>query len=284
MSQQSQHIRRTNQTLLWQSRLVLLLVVLPLGALVIFQSWMAAEAHSPVLYEALGISVLFVLLVWGVRAATGAAALTGGLLAAALYYETPDLRTALWPLGAMLVLALLATRAGRRRKVALGTAESLRGRAASQVAANVGVAALAGVPLALMPVDAPGRAMALMTLTAALAEATADTLASELGQVLGGQPRMLTTWKSVPAGTNGAITLTGTLAGCAGAAIVTAIACWVLGLHAAEAAIAFFAGIFGLFVDSLIGATLEDRGWLNNDAVNFLSTLAAAVAAYWMMM
>jgi uncharacterized membrane protein len=35
-------------------------------------------------------------------------------------------------------------------------------------------------------------------------------------------------------------------------------------------------GVFGLFFDSLLGATLERRGWLNNDAVNFLSTASAA--------
>jgi uncharacterized membrane protein len=35
----------------------------------------------------------------------------------------------------------------------------------------------------------------------------------------------------------------------------------------------------GLFADSLLGATAERRGWLNNDAVNFLSTFAAAVIA-----
>jgi uncharacterized membrane protein len=38
-------------------------------------------------------------------------------------------------------------------------------------------------------------------------------------------------------------------------------------------------GIFGLFFDSLLGATLEGRGWLNNDAVNFLSTASAAAFA-----
>ncbi len=38
-------------------------------------------------------------------------------------------------------------------------------------------------------------------------------------------------------------------------------------------------GVFGLFFDSLLGATLEQRGWLNNDAVNFLSTASAAVFA-----
>jgi uncharacterized membrane protein len=37
--------------------------------------------------------------------------------------------------------------------------------------------------------------------------------------------------------------------------------------------------VSGLFVDSLLGATIERRGWLNNDAVNFLSTLAAALMA-----
>jgi uncharacterized membrane protein len=37
--------------------------------------------------------------------------------------------------------------------------------------------------------------------------------------------------------------------------------------------------IAGLFVDSLLGATAERRGWLNNDGVNFLSTLAASAIA-----
>ena len=41
------------------------------------------------------------------------------------------------------------------------------------------------------------------------------------------------------------------------------------------------AAIAGLFVDSLLGALPERRGWLNNDAVNFLSSLAAAVLAAW---
>jgi uncharacterized membrane protein len=35
-------------------------------------------------------------------------------------------------------------------------------------------------------------------------------------------------------------------------------------------------GVFGLLFDSLLGATLEEHGWLNNDGVNFLSTMSAA--------
>jgi uncharacterized membrane protein len=39
------------------------------------------------------------------------------------------------------------------------------------------------------------------------------------------------------------------------------------------------AGVFGLLFDSLLGATFEKICWLNNDAVNFLSTASAAVFA-----
>jgi len=43
--------------------------------------------------------------------------------------------------------------------------------------------------------------------------------------------------------------------------------------------VSWVAGIFGLLFDSVLGATLERRGWLNNDSVNFLSTLSAAAFA-----
>jgi uncharacterized protein (TIGR00297 family) len=124
----------------------------------------------------------------------------------------------------------------------------------------------------------PGR-IALIAAIAALSEATADTLSSELGQVLGGEPYLLTTLRRVPLGTDGAISLIGTFAGAAGAAIITGVAAVVFRLTPRESAVAFAGGIVGLFIDSLLGATLERRGWLNNDAVNALSTLAAALLA-----
>jgi len=52
-----------------------------------------------------------------------------------------------------------------------------------------------------------------------------------------------------------------------------------LRLDSRQAIIAFAAAIAGLFADSLLGATLERRGWLNNDSVNFLSTAFAALIA-----
>jgi uncharacterized membrane protein len=47
--------------------------------------------------------------------------------------------------------------------------------------------------------------------------------------------------------------------------------------------ISWSGGVFGLFFDSLLGATFERRGWLNNDMVNFLSTAGAAAFAFAVM-
>jgi len=116
---------------------------------------------------------------------------------------------------------------------------------------------------------------------AAMAEATADTVSSELGQVLGGEPRLVTTLRRVPAGTDGAVSLAGTLAGCLGAAMVVAVGAFVLPLGRTDSGIALGAAVAGLFLDSLLGAIPERRGWLNNDAVNTLSTLTAALLAAW---
>jgi uncharacterized protein (TIGR00297 family) len=259
---------------------VLLAFVPVIAVWVTLEAGQAWNARDPVLWQAFGISATLAVLVFLTRAATLGAAFTGGIIAAALYLQTPGLRTALWPLLALLVLTFGATRFGRHRKEALGTAEARRGRTASQVAANLGVAALAGIPLTAAHVFSPvafgGRA-AMVAMVAAMAEATADTVSSELGQVLGGEPRLITNLRRVPAGTDGAISLAGTLFGCLAAALIVVVAALVLQLPAVDAAIALAAGIAGVFIDSLLGAIPERQGWLNNDAVNALSTLSAAV-------
>lgn len=282
MSVEASNPSRNAARLHWQSQAVLLLLV---PATAIWITLIAGEAwnvRDPVLVQAAILGVGLAALVSVTRTATAGGAITGAILAAALYLQTPGWHTALWPLLVLMALTFAATRFGRRRKEQLGIAESRRGRRASQVAANLGVAALAGIPLSEIHVFSPEtfrQRAALVAMIAALAEATADTLSSELGQVLGREPRLVTNFHRVPVGTDGAISLLGTLLGCTGAALIVAASMPALGLTESEALIALAGGIFGLLVDSVLGATLERRGWLNNDAVNALSTLAAALLA-----
>jgi len=107
-------------------------------------------------------------------------------------------------------------------------------------------------------------------------EATADTVSSEIGQAFGGGPVMLLSLRRVEPGTDGAITVLGSLAGIAGGALVAAVGMWALRLTLAEAGVSLVAGVGGLFFDSLLGATVERWGWVGNDLVNFASTVFAA--------
>jgi uncharacterized membrane protein len=138
--------------LLWQSKLVLLLVLPFVAADVVLQShWWAANA-APVAIWTLGLSLILGLIVLKLRAATPGAAFTGAVLAANLMFSTAQLpfqpwRTALVPVLAVFLLSFIATRLGRDKKERLGTAEKRHGRAAAQVAANLGVAALASCEL-----------------------------------------------------------------------------------------------------------------------------------------
>ena len=280
MTDPAQHRNRPSPH--WQSKLILLLFLPVTAAWITLEATSMLVLHEAVFWQAIAISTGFAGLVLALRAGTLLAAFTGWLVTATLYFRTPGWRTALWPLLLLFLLTFAATRFGRRRKERLGIAEDPHGRSASQVAANLGVAALATIPMAAtrVPLIYPAISRAaLLAALAALAEATADTLSSELGQVLGGDPWLLSTFRRVPAGTDGAVSLAGTLAGLAGAAAIALLSAYVLKLSRPEMLLILAAGSAGLFVDSLLGATLERRSWLNNDAVNALSTLAAAAIA-----
>jgi uncharacterized protein (TIGR00297 family) len=282
--------------LIWQSKLVLLLVLPFAGASVVLQAHWWSVNYWPLVAWTLGISLFLGLVVLQLGATTPGGAFAGATITTSLMFSTaiftPGERfayapwhTALIPVLAVFVLADISTRLGREQKPRLGMAELREGRSAAQVAANLGVAGLAcdGLAQSMLAGSnwfahaAPD--LLLAAGLAALAEAAADTISSEIGQVLGGQPRMITSMRRVEAGTDGAVSLVGTLAGVAAAGIVAAVGAWALGGGAAMFWISYTGGVFGLFFDSLLGATLERRGWLNNDAVNFLSTASAAVFA-----
>jgi uncharacterized protein (TIGR00297 family) len=290
-------MREAKPGLEWQSKAILLIVVpwTAISVLLQAQWWLTHEVT--VAWQALGISFLFGLAVWRLRAATLSGALTGAAITANLIFATASyqyswtwLHGGLMPLLAVFLLTYTATKIGRAKKERLGTAESKRGRNAAQVAANLGMASLAAsFPYGafkpdqmLLPSFAAITAFASLT---ALAEAAADTISSEIGQVFGGEPRMITTFKPVAKGSDGGITLVGSLAGALASLLVMMIGFAAMrGTHFpgywVSISLGVVGGTFGLLFDSLLGATLERKGLLNNDAVNFLSTLSAIVCVF----
>ena len=177
------------------------------------------------------------------------------------------------PLVAVFVLTLLATRWRRDRKRNLGVAERGSGRTASQVVANLGAATLCAVAAIVFPRHS---GILMVGAMAALAEAAADTVSSEAGQAAAKQARLILNFQLAPIGTNGAVSLEGTFAGCIAACIVAWVSTFFGVVPWQRAPVIAVSGIAGMLFDSVLGATLENRGKLGNDSVNFVSTVFAA--------
>ena len=223
------------------------------------------------LWLALGVTVGFALIARLSRAVDTWGAVVGVALTF-LIYVTAGPRAFLGVVS-VFALAWMTTRLGYSRKESLGTAE--RGRTTSQIIANLIVA----TACALLSAFTPWRQMFLMALTAALAEAAADTVSSEFGQARSDAAYLITTWERVRAGVDGGISVPGTLAGAA-AAVIVSMVCVADGvLFRRWIAIPAGAAVLGMFADSYLGAWFERRNKLDNDTVNFLSTSVAALLA-----
>ena len=102
-------------------------------------------------------------------------------------------------------------------------------------------------------------------------------MASEIGVLK--QPRLITTMEKVVPGTDGAISTLGTLVGIFGAGVI-GLAAYFLGIITdpfLSLKIAIISGTVGCFMDSLLGAVLERRNFLNNEHVNLLATITGAI-------
>lgn len=182
-------------------------------------------------------------------------------------------------MAAFFVIGSAVTKLGSRVKAARGIAQERGGaRGWRNAWANGGVPALLALLAGMTLREAHG--LLVIAYAASVATAAADTCSSEVGKAYGRRTVLITTLHPVPPGTEGAISLEGTLAGLAGAAAVAALGA-LLGLYGAlAAAIATLAGLFGSLAESVIGTVAERRGWLDNDQLNALNTAIGGAAAY----
>jgi uncharacterized protein (TIGR00297 family) len=241
--------------------------------------------------EVFVLCAAFALSVPQLRAATVGGAAFGGMICLLITFWTgirtiSVVRSGLAPLVLLFLLTFLSTRAGRQRKARAGLAEKRQGRSAAQIIANLSVAGMCASLRAAWLVNVEtslplGSAILIMNIgcVAALVEATADTVSSEIGQAFGGDPLLITGLRRVEPGTDGAVTILGSCAGILAGALVAVAAGWAIHLNAGGTLASLGAGVTGLFFDSFLGATVERRGWIGNDLVNFSSTLFAAALA-----
>jgi uncharacterized protein (TIGR00297 family) len=181
---------------------------------------------------------------------------------------------------ATFAIAVLASRLGLSRKTRLGIAEARGGRrGAGNAFANTGVAAAAAVLAAL----SYARDAALIAFVAALVAGGSDTVASEIGKAWGRRTWLVPTFRHVPPGTSGAISLEGTVAGLVAAVALAAIGAAGSLVPASLIASVVAAATLGAFAESAMGATLEGPGIVNNDVLNFLNTAIAAAAAIFLV-
>ena len=230
---------------------------------------------------------------------------TSGAVAAVLLGTATVAASWTWAatLVAFFLSSTLLSQAGRARRNELTSDVIAKGgnRDAWQVFANGGPFAAAAVASLLLP------SFNWTTLGAgAIAASNADTWATEIGTLSRRPPRSIMTLRQVNPGTSGGVTVLGTIGSVAGAAFI-AIVVLLGGWGSTSACAALIGGTSGSFVDSIMGATVQEKrwchacargteravhtcgnktthaggvSWIRNDAVNFLSSIAGALTGY----
>ncbi len=202
---------------------------------------------------------------------TVAGTIIGGAVALLIYLGTGYIGIAM--LATFFLLSTLATSHKKNEKRKL-TGEHAEKRDARQVLANGGLPAILGLLALILPGNV---VLATILMAAAFASATADTLSSELGTVYGKRFYNIINFHPDEKGRDGVISMEGTLIGIAGSVIIAVIFALNFGLNSVFLSI-IVAGTIGNLIDSVLGATLERRGYMGNNEINFLNTLFAVIA------
>ena len=176
------------------------------------------------------------------------------------------------------------TRIGMAQKEAEGIAEKRGGaRGPENVWGSAFTATICAIGVAAIKfgwLDPGWESLLILGYVASFATKLSDTTASEVGKAYGKSTFLITTLKPVPRGTEGAISLEGTLAGIVGGILISLVA-YSLGMITFQGVIICTVAAFvATNVESVIGATLQsDIDWLSNELVNVINTIVGAVVA-----
>jgi len=240
------------------------------------------------------VNALLALAGYYARSVSFSGAIGGWVLGAILLFGAG------WPLYLALlvffVIGTATTKLGYSRKAKLGLAQEGGGRRGfSHAFSNVGVAAICAIAVSRLSrtADAPMEAMVVAYLMgiASLATAAADTTASEIGQLVGRRAFLPLTLRRVPVGTEGAISVEGTLAGIGGGFVVALAGLLAfdygllrpLGLEIGFEAVGLLtaAAFAGSYLESIAGSWNRKRSApIPNGVLNFFNTAAGALLLY----
>lgn len=181
------------------------------------------------------------------------------------------------------------TKVGFAKKEAAGIAEGRGGvRGPGNVWGSALTAALCALLVWLTGFSTPLMGLSndliaqllILAFVASLSTKLSDTSATEIGKAYGRRTFLITTLQPVPRGTEGAVSLEGTLAGVVGS-LILAVAAWGIGfIPAIGVGICVVAAFVATTIESLIGATIENKlPGLTHDVVNIINTLIGAVVA-----
>ena len=206
----------------------------------------------------------------------------GGFIVGALIYFLTDWRGYV-VLVTFFILGTAVTKVKYKEKARMGIAQEDEGRrGAKHAVANCAASLLLGLGAYVAAMrGANGVATLLMAgFAGAFATAVSDTASSEIGQAYGKTTILLTGFRRVPPGTEGAVSLEGTFAGIA-ASLVLALVAFASGVIVGWQGIVavVVAAFIGNTLESIIGSTIEKLAFITNEVTNFINTVIGAAAA-----
>ncbi|NQZ60649.1 TIGR00297 family protein [Crocosphaera sp.] len=178
------------------------------------------------------------------------------------------------------------TRIGIEQKEAEGIAEKRSGaRGPENVWGSAFTAALCAVGIGIINWFGSGEGIILKSLlllgyVASFCTKLSDTCASEVGKAYGKRTFLITTLQPVPRGTEGAVSLEGTLAGMVASAVIALVGYGVGLVDLMGIVYCIIAAFIATNLESVIGATLQENlEWMTNEIVNIINTFIGAVVA-----